>query len=173
MIIWAAAAGTLVLVLWVGGDILRNLVVRFVWLLKTPFRKGDFVSISGVGGKVERVGWQTVQLRCASGDLVFIANHHIWDKPVVQTVADSGSQGIEIHLPVYADCGQVRARLAAREAVILSPYLALDRSIDVALELGERGEAQVRVQAGVFDASQRALFESSVIESYRAILTDE
>jgi hypothetical protein len=31
----------------------------------------------------------------------------------------------------------------------------------------------VRVQAGVFDASQRALFESSVIESYRAILTDE
>ncbi len=172
MILWSALA-ILALVIWVGSEVLRNLLVRLVWALRMPFRKGDFVSIGGVGGKVERVGWQAVQLRNSSGDLVFVANCHIWEKPVVQTVAESGSQGIELHLPVYIDCEQIRARLAAREAVILSPYLALDRPIDVALELSERGEAQVRVQAGVFDASQRALFESSVIESYRAILTDQ
>ena len=171
MIAWGALA-VLALVVWIGSDVLRNLLVRLVWALRMPFRRGDFVSIGGICGKVERVGWQAVQLRNSSGDLVFIANCQIWQKPVVQTVAESGSQGIELHLPVYIDCDQIRARLAAREAVILSPYLALDRPIDVALELGEGGEAQVRVQAGVFDASQRALFESSVIESYRAILVD-
>ncbi|MFT5090833.1 MAG: small-conductance mechanosensitive channel [Planctomycetota bacterium] len=172
MIIWGVVV-VLAIVLWIGSEVLQNLFVRVVWVLRAPFGKGDFVSIGGVGGKVERVGWQAVQLRSSSGDLVFIANRQIWKKPIVQTVAESGSQGIEMHLPVYADCDQIRARLAAREAVILSPYLALDRPIDVALELGEGGEVQVRVQAGVFDASQRALFESSVIESYRAILTEQ
>ncbi len=163
--------GGLMLLGWVGADVLRSALVRLLWSIKAPFRSGDFVSIGGVGGKVERVGWQSVQLRSSTGDLIFIANRRVWDESVVQTVAESGSQGIEMHLPVYEDCDPVRARVAAREAVVLSPYIALDRPVDVALEIGPDGALQVRVQAGVFDASQRAHFESFVLESYRAILT--
>jgi hypothetical protein len=169
MTTWFVVGG-LVLVAWIAADVLRSALVRLLWSIKVPFRRGDVVTIGGVGGKVERVGWQSVQLRSPTGDLIFIANRRVWDESVVQTVAESGSQGIEMHLPVYADCDPIRARVAAREAVVLSPYIALDRPVDVALEVGPQGEFQVRVQAGVFDASQRAHFESFVLESYHAIL---
>lgn len=161
------------LVLWCSTGIMRNAFARLVWLFNMPFHLGDYVSIGGVGGRVEKIGWQAVQLRGTSGDLISVANALVGGQPVVQTVADSGSQGIEMHLPVYGDCDEIAARLAATEALLLSPYLALDRPFDAALELGPSGETLVRVRAGVFDASQRVLFESSIIETYRALLAQK
>ncbi len=163
----------LALLVWCSTGVLRNAFTRLVWHFKMPFQPGDYVSIGGVGGRVEKIGWQAVQLRGTSGDLISVANALVSGQPVVQTVADSGSQGIEMHLPVYGDRDETRARLAAMEALLLSPYLALDRPFDAALELGPSGETLVRVRAGVFDASQRVLFESSIIETYRALLYEK
>ncbi len=159
-------------VAWCAASFFRNAFTRLVWRFKMPFQPGDYVSIGGVGGRVEKMGWQAVQLRGTTGDVISVANVLVGEQPVVQTVAESGSQGIEMHLPVYGDCDEIRARLAATEALSLSPYLALDRPFDAALELGPSGETLVRVRAGVFDASQRVLFESSIIETYRALLSE-
>ena len=51
-----------------------------------------------------------------------------------------------------------------------SPYLALDRSVAVNLRQDERGEIQIHIQAGVFEAGLGPLFETSVIEAFRARL---
>ncbi len=148
----------------------RNMLVRLYWFMNQPFRTGDYVSIGGSRGQVIHIGWQAVRLRNSAGDYVLISNALVWNQPVIQTVAETGSQGVELHLPVPDVCEKMRARLAAEEALVLSPYLALDRAYDVSLELAPSGETLLRIRAGVFDASQRDLFESSVIETYQDLL---
>lgn len=163
-----AAAGLILLLS--GWGILRHALARLVWLVVPPFRVGDTVSIGAYSGKVEGMGWQTVQLRSSSGDLISVPNAEIANQPVVQSVAESGSQGVEITFPVPSTVDPGTALRAAEEAVSVSPYLAIDRPIAAALERGEDGGVSVRMQAGVFDSSLRNRFESSVIEVFEAYL---
>ncbi len=80
-----AAAGLILLLS--GWGILRHALARLVWLVVPPFRVGDTVSIRAYSGKVEGMGWQTVQLRSSSGDLISGPNAEIANQPVVQSVA--------------------------------------------------------------------------------------
>ena len=163
------AAACLILLLS-GWGILRHALARLVWLAVPPFRVGDTVSIGAYSGKVEGMGWQTVQLRSSAGDLISVPNAEIANQPIVQSVAESDSLGVEITFPVPPTVDPGRALRAAEEAVSISPYLAIDRPIATALERGEDGGVSVRMQAGVFEASLRNRFESSVIEVFEAYL---
>jgi len=153
-----------------GWGILRHVLARLVWLVVPPFRVGDTVSIGAYSGNVEGMGWQAVQLRSSSGDLISVPNAEIAQQPVVQSVAESGSQGVELAFPVPPAVDPGTALRAAEEAVSVSPYLAIDRPIAAALERAGDGGISVRVQAGVFDSSLRNRFESSVLEVFEAYL---
>jgi len=153
-----------------GRGILRNVLVRLLWCIRSPFCPGDTISIGKHGGVVEVIGWQAVQLRGPSGELISVPNATVLSQPVVQSVSESGSQGIEMFFPVPNEIEPQKARWAAQRAVVLSPYLALDRPISVALEKGEQESVRVRIQAGVFDSRLRAHFETSVIEVYQTCL---
>jgi len=168
LVIAAVALGLLLS----GWVFLRHALAHLIWLIVPPFRVGDTVSIGDNSGKVEGMGWQTVQLRSSSGDLISVPNAEVASQPVVQSVAESGSQGVEMIFPVPTTVDPGTALQAAEEAVAVSPYLAIDRPIAAALERGEEGGVSVRVQAGVFDYGLRNRFESSVIEVFEAYLRE-
>ena len=163
--------GAALLLIALGSGILRNALARLWWFVQSPFHLGDTVQIGGHSGIVEVIGWQTVQLRSPSGDLIFVPNGVILNQPVVRSMSESGSQGVDMLFAVPKGVEPGRARRAAQMAVTLSPYLALDRPIAVALEQEGPEEILVRIQAGVFDSSQRVLFETSVIETFNAYLS--
>lgn len=150
--------------------VLRHAWVRLAWLLAPAFRVGDDVVLGSYAGVVESIGWLTVTLRTRSGDLVTLPNGSAAQEPVVQSVSASGSQGIDLILAIPPDAEPGAARQAALQAVRLTPYLALDRPYSVALEQGAAGQVLVRVQAGVFDASQQAPCKTSIIEAFHACL---
>ena len=163
--------GAALLLIALGRGILRNALARLLWLVQSPFQLGDTVRIGDYSGIVETIGWQTVQLRNASGDLISVPNGVVLNQPVVQSLSESGSQAVEMLFTVPKGVEPGRARWAAQMAVTLSPYLSLDRPIAAALEQGEQEEILVRIRAGVFDSSQRVLFETSVIETFNAYLS--
>ena len=103
---------------------------------------------------------------------MLIANGQVWEKPIKRKQSSSGSHGVEIRLPLFGVSDGATARRAAIEALLLSPYLALDRPYYVGLEFMPSGEVGVRVRAAVFDASQKDLFESSIIENYQLLMRD-
>ena len=166
--------GATVVFLWIlfiaGNQILRNAFIRLVWLLQKPFNRGDLVEVGEISGKIDQIGWLGVSLESEVGDYVLISNCQIWKKPIKRKQSSSGSHGVEIRLPLFVKSDGATARLAAIEALLLSPYLALDRPYYVGLEFMPSGEVGVRVRAAVFDASQKDLFESSIIENYQLLM---
>ena len=166
--------GATVVFLWIffiaGNQILGNAFIRLVWLLQKPFKRGDLVEVGEISGKIDQIGWQGVSLESEVGDYVLISNCQIWKKPIKRKQSSSGSHGVEIRLPLFVESDGATARLAAIEALLLSPYLALDRPYYVGLEFMPSGEVGVRVRVAVFDASQKDLFESSIIENYQLLM---
>lgn len=154
----------------VANRLLAQLLVRLVLVLWPSVRPGDAVTVGAHSGVVETVGWLSVRLRSPSGDRVSVPNVSFVEQVVVRSVSESGSQGVELLLPVPEGVDAGAARGAARRAASLSPYLALDRPVTASLEQGRDGELWVRSQAAVFDTAFRAAFETSVIEGFRAQL---
>lgn len=152
--------------------ILRHVLTRLVWLAVPPFQVGRTVTIGDFSGVVEAMGWLEVRLRSGSGEQITIPNATVLNQAVVQHVSESDSQGVEMVLPVPRGVDPGRARRAAEVALQLSPYLALDRPIAVALKQQAGGGIAVWVHAAVFNAEMRVLFESSVIEVFQAHLRD-
>lgn len=161
-----AAAGMLA----ATSSLWTNAVVRLVWCFKRPFNVGEMVNIGARSGTVERLGWQAVYLRSSGGERVAIPNRIVLAEPIVQMVSASGAQGVEMRLPLPAGVEPAAARHAAQEAVLVTPYLDLERRLAVSLEQEQDGQIWVRVQAGIFDAGLRAAFETAVIENYRSHL---
>lgn len=155
-----------------ASAILRHVLTRLVWLAMPPFRVGKMVTIGDFSGVVEDIGWLEVRLRSGAGERIAIPNATVLNQTVVQSVAESGSQGVEMVLPVPDGIDPSRARRAADAAVSLSPYLALDSTIAVALKQQAGGGIAVWVHAAVFDAGMRVLFEASIIEVFQAYLHD-
>jgi len=168
IIIGAILAGLIV-----GGDtLLRNLLAYLSWLFHPLFQPGDTVEIGRYRGIVEAIGWQRIRLCAPSGERISIPNAVALNQPVVQSIPGPASQEIEIFFRIPEEIELSRARRAAEQAVMVSPYLALDRAIEVSLAEGERGETVVRARAGVFDASQRTRFETAAFEIFRAYLEE-
>ena len=170
--LWALGAALLVFVILcvAGGHIVKNSLIRLIWLLQKPFKMGDLVEVGEISGKIVLIGWQSVSLESEVGDYVLISNCQVWKNPIKRRQSSSGSHGVEIRLPLFGESDGATARLAAIEALLLSPYLALDRPYYVGLEFMPSGEVGVRVRAAVFDASQKELFESSIIENYQLLV---
>ena len=170
--LWALGAAVLVFVILciAGGHIVKNYLIRLIWLVQKPFKRGDLVEVGEISGKIVQIGWQSVSLESEVGDYVLISNFLVWKKPIKRRQSSSGSHGVEIRLPLFGESDGATARLAAIEALLLSPYLALDRPYYVGLEFMPSGEVGVRVRAAVFDASQKELFESSIIENYQLLV---
>lgn len=153
---------------FVGGSlVIRNAYIRFFWMVGKPFKKGDFVEVCGIEGRIIKMGWQAVSLETVVGDKVLISNVQIWQSSIVKTQSLSGSHGVEIRLPLQPDSDGAISRQAAVESLLLSPYLALDRPYDVGLEVLPSGEVVVRVRASVFYVGHKELFETSIIENYQ------
>ena len=168
--LFAAAVPVFVVLCIAGSQLVRNAFIRLVWLVQKPFKKGDLVEVGEISGKIVQVGWQGVSLESEVGDYVLISNGQVWKKPIKRKQSSSGSHGVEIRLPLFGEFDGATARRAAIEALLLSPYLALDRPYYVGLEFMPSGEVGVRVRAAVFDASQKELFESSIIENYQLLM---
>lgn len=165
-----ALAGVCLVVLAVvaaSNGIWTNALIRLLWTIRQPFSVGETVSIGPQAGTVERLGWQAVYLHSAGGERVAIPNRLVLGQAIVQTVTASGTQGVELRLALPPGIKPAVGRRVAWQAVAISPYLDIRRPISVSLEQGGDGQMLVRVQAGIFDAGLRALFETSVIESYR------
>lgn len=160
-------AGLVLALFLLGGGMGCHLLVR----LSKPFQLGDRIRLGRYCGVVEKMDWKGIWLRCSSGDLVFLPPALLASQPVVRMAPEIGPREVEMRLLVPSGIEPRRAQQVARQAVIASPYLALDRPLAVSLEPRAQG-LWVHVRAGVFDASQRSQFESSVIAAYQAGLNE-
>jgi small-conductance mechanosensitive channel len=80
--LWGVNVTTLITGLGIGGvavalaiqNILGDLLSSFSILLDKPFEVGDFITLGGESGTVERVGIKTTRLRSITGEQVIVSN---------------------------------------------------------------------------------------------------
>ncbi|GAA4301093.1 mechanosensitive ion channel family protein [Compostibacter hankyongensis] len=102
-----------------GKESIENLIGSFVILLDKPFRTGDYVTVSGVSGSVEKIGLRSTRIRTDNKTYVTVPN-----KQMVDNILDNGtliSQRrvlMKLELPAYTHAGAIEQVLKDIEAVL-------------------------------------------------------
>jgi MscS family membrane protein len=102
-----------------GKESIENLIGSFVILLDKPFRTGDYVTVSGVSGSVEKIGLRSTRIRTDNKTYVTVPN-----KQMVDNILDNGtliSQRrvlMKLELPAYTHAVLLEEILKGIEAVL-------------------------------------------------------
>lgn len=139
-----------------------------LWLtLERPFSVGDRITAAGYYGDVKDIGLRATLINTLHDSMVAVPNSFILGNPVSN--ANSGENNCmvvtELWLPISVDVQ--RARRIAYEAAISSPYLNLDKGLQVLVtdHFREQLATVIRVKAYVLDTQYEKLFESDVTEA--------
>ena len=55
-------------------DTLENVIASFIIFLDKPFKQGDYISVSGAKGVVERIGFRSTRIRTLEKSYLTIPN---------------------------------------------------------------------------------------------------
>jgi MscS family membrane protein len=69
-------------VAFAAKESLENLIASFTIFLDRPFQVGDLVTVGGITGTVEKVGFRSTRLRTAEKSYVTVPNKSMIDKPL-------------------------------------------------------------------------------------------
>lgn len=69
-------------VAFAAKESLENLIASFTIFLDQPFGVGDLVTVGGVSGTVEKIGFRSTRLRTAEKSYVTVPNKSMIDKPL-------------------------------------------------------------------------------------------
>lgn len=166
------AVSILLFVVFIAGAIafqplLRDLAAGLVILFERPFQIGDRVVIGQLRGEVREIGMRAFRLETPDGALITIPNAEVLRSPIVNATRGEVESLVAIALPLGLEDDLARARSRATEAAAASPYLCIDRPIEVQVEgmekMGEHDRvAQLVVKAYVFDAEYAERLRSDV-----------
>jgi len=122
--------------------VLGNLVAGFVIIFSRPFRVGEYISIAGVEGAVDTIGFFSTTLRHLDHSLVVIPNRKI----VGETLHNYGTirqLAIVVHvaydtdlnqaLEVIAEALRSNPRVLADPAPVIHVSVLADSSVDIAV----------------------------------------
>lgn len=159
--------GLAIVVGFSAKDGLRDLFSGLWLTLERPFSVGDRITAAGYYGDVKDIGLRATTINTLDDSMVAIPNSFVLGNAVAN--ANSGENNcmvvIKLWLPIAVDVQ--RARQIAYEAAISSPYLNLDKSLQVLVtdHFRERLATVIRVKAYVLDTQYEKLFESDVTEA--------
>lgn len=146
---------------WSARDVLPDLVAWLLLSLEGNLRPGQWLSVEGRRGRVERVGMRATRLRDHLGNVVLMPNRFLVRAPVT---ADVGWPTIEVRLRLDPAHGPARIRSALREAAELSPWVAPCEP-----EVYRDGEAWV-VRLDLLDGTFADRVEGTLAERVEEIL---
>lgn len=151
------------------GFAMRDLVAAFIAgitiIFDRPFQVGDRVAFAGQYGDIIKIGLRSIRMNTLDHNIVTIPNNK-----VLTDVTASGNWGaLEMQTPFdfYIGIDQ-DAELAAdliREACLTSPYVFLERQVDVQAKqiiLSDYVAMHLKARPYVFDCKYEKPFETDV-----------
>jgi hypothetical protein len=137
--------------------------------LKTTKRlnMGDWIRLGAFQGKVNKVGWQVISLRDEEGQEVYIPNATVFNNALTIIPPLKKDSDIELSVPLPEGCDPARGRQAVWQAAALSPYLGVERLIEVTLVQRADRSTWIQLVAQVADERFSGAFETAIIEGVR------
>lgn len=150
---WLIVAGAAAIG-WSARDFLPDVLAGLVLGIERKVRPGEWISGEEHAGTVEWVGLRATALRDARGQLIFVPNRYLIQKPV-STGAGPWPE-VEVRFRAPNDATPLDVERLAREAALMLPWIAPH---PVAIVRGEDGYVlRARVLEGRFlDAFSTAL----------------
>lgn len=146
--------------------VLRDIVAGVVILLERPFEIGDRIVIGNYSGEVKQIGLRAFQLESLEGATVVIPNAEVTRQPVANTNPGRLESQVttELFLPPELDLNS--ARKIAFEAATLSPYLYIEKPIEVYVseEYRDKPLTRITIKSYVFDAQYERELRSDTVE---------
>lgn len=146
--------------------VLRDIVAGVVILLERPFEIGDRIVIGNYSGEVKQIGLRAFQLESPEGAVVVIPNAEVTRQAVANTNPGRLESQVttELFLPAELDINS--ARKIAFEAAALSPYLYIEKPIEVYVseEYRDKPLTRITIKSYVFDAQYERELRSDTVE---------
>jgi small-conductance mechanosensitive channel len=112
-------------------DYVSSLIAGIVVIYEGAYRPGDWVEVEGAYGEVRSVGMRAMEMVTPDDTVVVVPHQTLWTKLIHN--ANDGTQHLQCVADFYLDPEhegrQVRSLL--RDVALTSPYLRIERSIDV------------------------------------------
>ncbi len=161
---WIAVAGSVALG-WSLRDALPDLVAWASLSTEGRVRRGMWIRGSGFEGRVDAVTLRTTWIVDVRGDRTSVPNHLLVNQPLQTTIEPWPEAEVHVHLPRI---DSRLARLALREAAMLTPWLAPvgEPEIGQAPDDQTRWSVRVRLLEGRF----RDRFEGTFPERVADVL---
>lgn len=148
-----------------GGNIVGYLVLKITKRVTV----GDYIHLRDYQGQVEQVGWQMILLKDKEKQEIYIPNASIFNYPLLrgESCAKKEKENIELTFPLPAGEKASKCRQVVWEAAALSPYLGLNKPIEVSLVQHADQSTRIRLVAEVAEADFAGDFETAIIEAMR------
>lgn len=106
-------------VAFAAKESLENLIASFTIFLDRPFAVGELVTVGGITGTVEKVGFRSTRLRTAEKSYVTVPNKSMIDKPLDNlSLRTARRVGFTLSLSQSTTSEQLRAIVQGARAVI-------------------------------------------------------
>ena len=148
-------------------DILKNIFGGIMIILDRPFQVGDKIQVGEHYGEVKSIGLRSSQIETPDDSMVSIPNGELMNRAVSNANSSALDCQVvtEIYFPATVDI--MRVKDIARRAVFSSPYLYLNKPVEI-ISLNEIHNryfvVKFRVKAYVLDIRYEFLFKSDVTE---------
>jgi len=112
-------------------DYVSSLLAGIVVIYEGAYRPGDWVEVEGEYGEVRTVGMRAMEMVTPDDTVIVVPHQALWTQLIHN--ANDGTQDLQCVADFYLDSEhdgrQVRALL--RDVALTSPYLQIERPIDV------------------------------------------
>ena len=113
LLLIVCSAGILIIVISLF-DLMRNLVARCIIGIRSPFKKGDIITVDGIKGKIKAINPCLTYLQTINDSLITVPNSRF-----IRTGIENHSNGnmhfqvpVELYLPLSSAAGLRKAYLA-------------------------------------------------------------
>ena len=145
-------------------DLVKSVIGGLVILVDRPFQLGDRVKIGDAYGEIDHIGLRSTKMMTFDDTHVTIPNSAVLNDMAWNSNSGVPHQQAVTDLFLPHDTDPSIAREVAYEAVYSSPYLMLEKPVQVLVQdKWEEGPyLQVRIRAYVYDHRYEQKFQSDV-----------
>lgn len=141
----------------------RNFTGGIYLSLSKPFDKGDYISVAGYKGEVQKTGWRTTVIRTEEGSIISLPNSMLMNNPVENINVGQKEQLVTLDFEFPAGYGESVITRIIKDAALASPYLYINREVNVFLDKADfvRNTNKYKVNLYIYDAK----FENELTDS--------
>lgn len=141
-------------------SVLGDAIASITLFIDKPFEIGDPVTMAGVTGTVERIGFKTTKIRAASGELVVIPNSTVSNSTVQNFNGSWSAQFIEFFVSIRTPSELLRQLpVILREGLVSPKFKVSEVNFKAFGEYALKFEVRYRVPSAAFPDIRAALTE--------------